>query len=61
MTSRAPAGSQTAQLGVGPVDQGAAFPNQVLAVVEQGAQIRCGSTTTSAQPRSRCIWPATTT
>src|SRR5215203_1148517 len=34
------AGSQTAQLGVGPVDQAAAFTNQVLAVVEQGAQIR---------------------
>ena len=37
------AGSQTAQLGVGAVDQGAAFTNQVLAVVEQGAQIRRGT------------------
>src|SRR5215208_6051773 len=34
------AGSQTDQFGVGPVDQGAAFTNQVLAVVEQSAQIR---------------------
>jgi hypothetical protein len=34
------AGSQTAQFGVGPVDQAAAFTDQVLAVVEQGAQIR---------------------
>ena len=34
------AGSQTDQFGVGAVDQGAAFTNQVLAVVEQGAQIR---------------------
>src|SRR5215203_1623438 len=34
------AGSQTAQFGVGPVDQAAAFTNQVLAVVEQRAQIR---------------------
>jgi hypothetical protein len=37
------AGSQTAQFGVGPVDQGAAFADQVFAVVEQGAQIRGGA------------------
>jgi hypothetical protein len=37
------AGSQTAQFGVGPVDQGAAFADQVFAVVEQGAQIRSGA------------------
>jgi len=37
------AGSQTAQFGVCPVDQGAAFADQVFAVVEQGAQIRSGA------------------
>ena len=37
------AGSQTAELGVGPVDQGAAFADQVFAVVEQSAQIRSGA------------------
>ena len=37
------AGSQTDQFGVGPVDQGAAFADQVFAVVEQGAQIRSGA------------------
>jgi hypothetical protein len=36
-------GSQTAELGVGAVDQGAAFTNQVFAVVEQGAQICRGT------------------
>ena len=30
-------GSQAAELGVGPVDQGAAFADQVFAVVEQGS------------------------
>ena len=37
------AGSQTAQFGVGAVDQGAAFADQVLAVIEQGAQICRGA------------------
>jgi hypothetical protein len=37
------AGSQTDQFGVGPVDQGAAFADQVFAVVEQGAQVRSGA------------------
>jgi hypothetical protein len=37
------AGSQAAQFGVGPVDQGAAFSDQVLAVIEQGSQVRRGA------------------
>jgi len=37
------AGSQTAQLGVGPVDQGAAFADQVLAIIQQGSQVCSGA------------------
>jgi hypothetical protein len=37
------AGAQTAQFGVGPVDQGAAFADQVLAVVQQGSQVCSGA------------------